>query len=146
MSKQKTITIGSSVKTVLPVADAVREAGISFYVRDDGEAVFRLKFPGQTARDFCVEDLELISAVLDRPTVEGSDPGAVFARSASEDSEGNLTARFSDEKRSRSIEIPSSERENVTNLCRGLMVQVPELEQRWSEAQKQADSDENKGE
>jgi hypothetical protein len=82
----------------------------------DGEAALALSFPGCKPVVFRLSDLESILATLDAPTVEGDGPGATFAQSAVEDSDGNLVAVFSREKRSRKVSIPAEERADVAGF------------------------------
>ncbi len=58
---------------------------------------------------------------LDIPVSEGSEPGDVFSRSAARDRDGNFSARFSDEPRSRTFEVPKAEVPQVLGMCDQLL-------------------------
>lgn len=120
MSKVK-IQIGKAKKTEVSKRELIAEAGFGFQRNDQGEMSIAIKFPGLEAIGFTREDLRIVIDRLDAPTIEGSGPGAVFARSATEDEEGNLISKFSSGKRARSISFSPSDRHEIADLLAGLL-------------------------
>lgn len=100
------------------LAKQVEAEGFAFGRRDDGECILSVKFPGVETLEMTQEDIGLIISILDRPAIEGNGPGAVFARTATEDSEGRLTAKFSEATRSRSVSFSREDRSEVADLLR----------------------------
>lgn len=111
------IQIGKN-KEPASLAKQVEDAGFGFGRNDAGETVLTVKFPGVETLEMTQEDIGLIIGILDRPAIEGSRPGAVFARSAVEDSEGRLTAKFSDQPRARNVSFSREDRAEVSALLR----------------------------
>jgi len=111
------IRIGKN-KGPVSLAKQVEAEGFAFGRRDDGECVLAVKFPGVETLEMTQEDIGLIIRILDRPAIEGNGPGAVFARSAVEDSEGRLTAKFSDQARARNVSFSREDRAEVSALLR----------------------------
>ncbi len=120
MSKVK-IQIGKAKKTEVSKREQIEDAGFGFQRNDQGEMSISIKFPGIDTLNFTRKDLGIVIDRLDAPTIEGSGPGASFARSASEDPNGNLTAKFSEEKRARSVSFSPSDRHEIADLLTGLL-------------------------
>lgn len=125
MAKMGKIKIGKAAPSASFVA-AVRDAGYEFGRNENGETEITVNFPGVSPVELTQDQLGCLVEVIGRTTPQGSDPAAVFERSATEDPAGNLSARFSDEKRSRSVSIPSEERGKLTEL-------LSDLYSNWSE-------------
>jgi hypothetical protein len=76
--------------------------------------LIEVQFNGMKPIGLSVDDLEKVCDTLGRDQLEivGGTPGDVFSRSARVDGK-NLVAKFSDEPRARSVEIPLSQRAEV---------------------------------
>lgn len=107
------IAIGKAVAAI-SLTDKVIDAGHSFKRAEDGEGwAFTVDLPGVKTQELSRDDLSTIVEVLSAEDPQGDSPGAVFARTATVDNEGNLSARFSDSKGSRTVTVPAADRDSL---------------------------------
>lgn len=133
----KRIRIGK-VEKPASLAKEIESAGFGFGRNADGELVLTVKFPGVDAMDLTREDLGMIVDRLDRPSPNGHGPGAVFARSATEDPDGGMTAKFSDEKRARSVNFTAEDRADVAMLLEAHLDAWEDYTRQLNEVESQA--------
>ena len=132
------IQIGKVNQTNRSMKQAVLDAGIEMSRDDSGKVVLTLKFPGVDAIAFSQESLGLVVNTLDRRTEEGDDPGATFARTATEDPEGNMVAKFSDAARSRTLSFTRKDREDVAQMLENFIGSWEGYEAQLAEAEAEA--------
>lgn len=120
------------------IVEQINDAGLSFARDEHGNSRLFVKFPGLDVIGFSREDLTDIINRLEAPKIEGSNPGAVFARSATEDEEGNLISKFSDEKRARTITFKVDDRAEVAVLLDAHLAKWDDYEKDLSKAEEQA--------
>lgn len=139
------ISIG---KTNAPrsMKDQILDAGVDFTRLEDGTPVLVVKFPGVDSLAFTRDSLGMVVDTLDRSMPEGSDPGSVFARSATQENDGSLSDKFSDAKRSRSINFTSQDRTDVASLLDEWGSKWGDFEAALSEAEAEANADQSSGE
>ena len=122
----------------------VKVSGFMNKVRDGGHAVSReaysLDLPGTKPVDLCPDGLQ---AVVDRLLSwgESGNAGEIFARTATEDSEGNLSGYFAEGARVRRVTVPAAEREEFAEFLTGLIDSWDDNQARIAEAQAQADAE-----
>lgn len=102
------------------IVDAVQESGLSLSVSADGAIALEIKFPGMKSVAFSMEALEDLASLVAEPIPSGSDVVAVARRSRQVSADGAIAFRFSDEARSRSLEVPADQRSEVADMLRGL--------------------------
>ena len=134
------ITIGKA-PTPDTLAEQVEEAGFGFGRNDNGETTLTVKFPGVDSMEITRSDLGRIVDTLDRPTPTGDSPGAVFSRTATEEPDGSMSAKFSDAKRSRSVSFSPADRVEVAKLLEGHLANWSEYESRLAQAEAEANDD-----
>ena len=135
MARIKIGKVQNSITLVQQIADA----GYDFTRNEEGETTLLMSFPGVAPVALTHGQILNLAETVDAPTPQGSDPAAVFARSAQEDPEGNLSARFSDVARSRSVSIPFAERGALASL-------LSDLAGDWADYTEQLESAEAAGE
>lgn len=128
------IQIGKS-NGPLSLKAQIEAAGVGMSRDASGNAVISIKFPGVDALDFSRESLRRTVETIDRPRIEGDDPGAVFARSATENPDGSLTSKFSDAPRSRSVTFTDTDRDEVTELFESFLAKWDDFEKMLTEAE-----------
>jgi len=96
--------------------DVIEAKGLELLRGENGDVMVRIPFPGVKAVELDRKGIEGIMAVLNKEVPMGDSPQEVFARSASVDSEGNLTARFSDKERARSVEFTAGDRQDIMSF------------------------------
>lgn len=122
------------------IKDQIVDAGVEFTRDDDGNSVLVVKFPGVDSMEFSRESLARVVETLDA-WMPGDDPGSVFARTATEDPDGSLTAKFSDAKRSRSVTFSREDRADVAILLESWADQWIEFEARLNAVESDEESD-----
>lgn len=119
------------------IVEQINDAGLSFARDENGNPRLFVKFPGLDVIGFSREDLTDIINRLEAPKIEGSNPGAVFQRSATEDEEGNLISKFSDEKRARTITFKVDDRAEVADLLDAHLAKWDDYEKDLSKAEEE---------
>lgn len=130
--KATKINLGSKVRAA-NIADALESNGFSIE-RVEGVTYLTLNFPGVAPIQVTRDQLAMIVGRLDEPRLKGEDPGSVFVRSATEDPDGELVARFSDEKRARTVTFTPEDRSNVAILLESKLDQWDEFERMLDDA------------
>jgi hypothetical protein len=120
------------------IKDQILEAGVEMSRNEDGAVVLSVKFPGVDSLEFTRDSLGTVVETLDRAPINGDDPGAVFARSATEGPDGGMTGKFSDAKRSRSVSFTREDRADVAILLESFMDKWSDYEAQLSEAESRA--------
>jgi len=140
MSNKTTGIAISLVSRPQSLTEQIRAKGVSFGPREeDGVMCVTLNVPGVAPVTVDQEDLTLIVSTLDRHDIADETPGAVFSRSATVDGEGNLSAKLSDAKRSRSLHVPASERENLANFLVQVRESFADFQRQYDDAQDTSD-------
>lgn len=83
---------------------------------EDGRASMHAKFPGVGAVELDRSQVGDLAAMLNAETLVGDDPVAVAQRTATEEPNGTISFRFSDEKGGRTITLTRSERDQIAGL------------------------------
>lgn len=124
--------IGSKRNTS-SMTEAIEAARFGFS-DDTGTTLLTLSIPGVAPVSTDRDGLGLLAEIIGQSTHKGDSPAAVFARTCSEDAEGNLTGRFSEQKKSRSVTIPASERTKLATLLTNLHGDWDDFEAQLAEA------------
>lgn len=111
------VKIGNGTPAPANVVDSTRRNGVAFG-REDGEWCIGHNFDGiaQVVMDQGNHQAFIATLIEVAGLPSGESPAEVFARTVTVDSEGNITGRFSDKPRARSITIPRSEIQSFIDL------------------------------
>jgi|MudIll2142460700_1097286.scaffolds.fasta_scaffold228305_1 hypothetical protein len=105
------IKIGGKAPAPVGVVQATEQAGPGLARAEDGTYLMVLTFPGVAPVIIPPEGVEnMIAALVQAADLDMTDRAdRVFARNLVVDAEGNVTSKFSDAPRARSLTIPRAE-------------------------------------
>ncbi len=122
--------------------DIIEGKGLELLRSDDGRVMVRVPFPGVKAVELDQTAIKGIVQTLNKTVPMGDRPEEVFARSASIDAEGNLTARFQDKERARSVEFTVQDREDMIGFLDSVLDSWTEYSQALFDAESQSEKTE----